>query len=81
MNYIVGKIGVRFPGLTHPGIIGTSPSHDLLNIWNERERKLAETDTGSLKLCEVVHQRPLASLPTPKNCLLGKVQIHMLCTL
>ncbi|KAJ4763714.1 hypothetical protein LUZ62_074089 [Rhynchospora pubera] len=66
--------GVRFPGLTHPGIIGTAPSHDLLNIWNERERKLAETDTGSLKLCEVVHQRPLASLPTPKNCLLGKIK-------
>ncbi|KAJ1698320.1 hypothetical protein LUZ63_006832 [Rhynchospora breviuscula] len=66
--------GVRFPGLTHPGIIGTAPSHDLLNIWNERERKLAETDTGFLKLCEVVHQRPLASLPTPKNCLLGKIK-------
>ncbi|KAF3327511.1 putative formamidase [Carex littledalei] len=66
--------GVRFPGLTHPGIIGTAPSHDLLNIWNERERKLAETDTGSLKLCEVLHQRPLASLPTPKNCLLGKIK-------
>ncbi|KAJ4754610.1 hypothetical protein LUZ62_089015 [Rhynchospora pubera] len=66
--------GVRFPGLTHPGIIGTAPSHDLLNIWNERERKLAETDTGSLKLCEVVYQRPLASMPTPKNCLLGKIK-------
>ncbi|KAI5000566.1 hypothetical protein ZWY2020_005155 [Hordeum vulgare] len=66
--------GVRFPGLTHPGIVGTAPSAELLNIWNERERKLAETGHESLKLCEVLHQRPLANLPTSDNCLLGKIQ-------
>jgi acetamidase/formamidase len=65
--------GVRFPGLTHPGIVGTAPSVELLNIWNERERKLIETSHESLKLCEVLHQRPLANLPTSENCLLGKV--------
>ncbi|AQL00223.1 Pentatricopeptide (PPR) repeat protein-like [Zea mays] len=64
--------GVRFPGLTHPGIVGTAPSAELLNIWNEREKRLAETSPQTLKLCEVLHQRPLANLPTPENCLLGK---------
>ncbi|XP_072952238.1 uncharacterized protein [Typha angustifolia] len=66
--------GVRFPGLTHPGIIGTAPSIELLNIWNEREKKLVESGTQSHKLCEVLHQRPLANLPTPRNCLLGKIK-------
>ncbi|CAL5369404.1 unnamed protein product [Camellia sinensis] len=66
--------GVRFPGLTHPGVIGTAPSMELLNIWNERERKLEETGLQTLKLCEVLHSRPLANLPTSKGCLLGKIQ-------
>jgi len=66
-------IGVRFPGITHPGIIGTAPSMELLNIWNERERDVAENGIQSLKLCEVLHSRPLANLPTEKSCLLGKV--------
>ncbi|PWZ29337.1 putative formamidase C869.04 [Zea mays] len=64
--------GVRFPGLTHPGIVGTAPSAKLLNVWNEREKRLAETSPQTLKLFEVLHQRPLANLPTPENCLLGK---------
>ncbi|KAK9061901.1 hypothetical protein SSX86_019085 [Deinandra increscens subsp. villosa] len=64
--------GVRFPGLTHPGIIGTAPSMELLNIWNERERELEENGLKSLKLCEVLHSRPLANLPSTKGCLLGK---------
>ncbi|KAJ4958310.1 hypothetical protein NE237_025421 [Protea cynaroides] len=66
--------GVRFPGLTHPGIIGTAPSTELLQIWNERERELVETGLQSMKLCEVLHTRPLANLPTPKSCLLGKIE-------
>ena len=65
--------GVRFPGLTHPGIIGTAPSKELLRIWNERERQLEESGLSSLTLCEVVHQRPLANLPIAKGCLLGNV--------
>ena len=67
--------GVRFPGLTHPGIVGTAPSLELLYIWNERESKLVEDGPDSLKLCEVLHQRPVANLPTAKNCLLGMVSI------
>ncbi|KAG1347901.1 hypothetical protein COCNU_06G017300 [Cocos nucifera] len=66
--------GVRFPGLPHPGVVGTAPSPELLSIWNEREKKLAEEGPGSLTLCQVVHQRPLVSLPTAKNCLLGLIE-------
>ncbi|GAB2279562.1 hypothetical protein Dimus_014205 [Dionaea muscipula] len=66
--------GVRFPGLTHPGIVGTAPSMELLNIWNERERQLEENGDKSYKLCEVLHLRPLANLPSNKGCLLGKIQ-------
>lgn len=65
--------GVRFPGLTHPGIIGTAPSMELLNIWNEREREVEENGLQTLKLCEVLHSRPLANLPSTKGCHLGKV--------
>jgi formamidase len=72
-NSILRVSGVRFPGLTHPGIVGTAPSVELLNIWNEREKILAETSPETLRVCEVLHQRPLANLPTPENCLLGKV--------
>lgn len=66
--------GVRFPGLTHPGVVGTAPSLELLHIWNEREKKLLEDGPNSLKLCEVLHQRPLANLPTSRSCLLGTIQ-------
>ena len=30
--------GVRFAGLIHPGLIGTAPSTELLNMWNTREK-------------------------------------------
>ncbi|XVF17545.1 hypothetical protein REPUB_Repub10bG0132600 [Reevesia pubescens] len=70
---IPAKPGVRFPGLTHPGIIGTAPSMELLNIWNEREREVEENGHKSLKLCEVLHSRPLANLPSTKGCHLEKL--------
>ncbi|XVF15444.1 hypothetical protein REPUB_Repub09cG0153900 [Reevesia pubescens] len=66
--------GVRFPGLTHPGIVGTAPSMELLNIWNERESEVEENGHKSLKLCEVLHSRPLANLPSTKGCHLGKIK-------
>ncbi|GAB2227409.1 hypothetical protein Droror1_Dr00009229 [Drosera rotundifolia] len=66
--------GVRFPGLTHPGIVGTAPSKELLDIWNKREQHLEENGLNSYKLCEVLHTRPLANLPSSKGCLLGKVE-------
>ncbi|XP_042481354.1 formamidase-like isoform X2 [Macadamia integrifolia] len=64
--------GVRFPGIIHPGLIGTAPSMELLKIWNERERELEEEGHKSMTLSEVLHQRPFADLPTPEACLLGK---------
>ena len=65
--------------MTHPGIIGTAPSKQLLDIWNERERDVEENGLQSLKLCEVLHSRPLANLPSSKGCLLGKVTSRVKC--
>ncbi|KAJ4950624.1 hypothetical protein NE237_027456 [Protea cynaroides] len=66
--------GVRFAGIPHPGLIGTAPSMELLNIWNQRERELLEEGHKSMALSEVLHQRPFACLPTPEACLLGKIE-------
>ena len=52
-------VGVRFPGLIHPGLIGTAPSHELLKIWNDRESKLVEDGEKNLSLTNVLHTRPL----------------------
>jgi formamidase len=65
---------VRFPGLAHPGIIGTAPSHDLLETWNERERALI--DRGPEDETAVNHETreeepPLALPPEPNDVLLG----------
>jgi formamidase len=55
--------GVRFTGITHPGLIGTAPSHDLLAEWNRREGALIATDPDAVP--------PLALPPNPENALLG----------
>ena len=36
--------GVRFTGITHPGLFGTAPSAELLALWNKRERALIATE-------------------------------------
>src|SRR6188472_3201264 len=36
--------GVRYTGITHPGLFGTAPSADLLAQWNRREQALIDTD-------------------------------------
>lgn len=66
--------GVRFPGLTHPGLIGTAPSKELLDIWNSREATLEKNGPHSIKLCDVLHTRPLANLPTTEGAVLGMVK-------
>lgn len=66
--------GVRFPGLTHPGLIGTAPSKELLDIWNAREAALEKNGPHSIKLCDVLHTRPLANLPTAEGAVLGMVK-------
>ena len=65
--------GVRFAGLIHPGLIGTAPSVELLELWNQREKKLVDEEgTASEKtLCGCLHTRPLACLPEPKGAMLG----------
>jgi formamidase len=69
--------GVRFPGLIHPGLIGTAPSKELLDIWNTREKALVdaggETGEKATTLCGCLHTRPLACLPEEKGACLGKV--------
>jgi hypothetical protein len=65
--------GVRFPGLIHPGLIGTAPSKELLDIWNTREAQLEKDGADAVTLGAVLHTRPLANLPKSKGALLGKV--------
>jgi formamidase len=58
--------GVRFAGLTHPGLIGCAPSAELLAKWNKREAELIATNPNRVP--------PLAAPPNPKNALLGKLK-------
>ncbi|RJL32724.1 formamidase [Bailinhaonella thermotolerans] len=55
--------GVRFTGITHPGLFGTAPSADLLARWNARERALIATDPDRVP--------PLALPPLEENTLAG----------
>jgi formamidase len=57
--------GVRFAGLTHPGLIGCAPSHELLAKWNAREQALIDTDPARVP--------PLANPPLTDNALLGQI--------
>jgi formamidase len=58
--------GVRFAGITHPGLIGCAPSHELLAKWNQRERELVASDPNRVP--------PLATLPNPENAVLGTLK-------
>ena len=58
--------GVRFAGLTHPGLIGCAPSAELLAKWNKREAELVATNPNRVP--------PLANLPNPKNAVLGSLK-------
>ncbi|GAA1090341.1 formamidase [Nocardiopsis composta] len=55
--------GVEFTGITHPGLFGTAPSHDLLARWNARERALIATDPDRVP--------PLALPPLEDGVLAG----------
>ncbi|HXG31443.1 MAG TPA: formamidase [Thermodesulfobacteriota bacterium] len=57
---------VRFAGLTHPGLIGCAPSHELLAKWNKREAELISTNPNRVP--------PLAAPPNPQNAILGRVK-------
>ncbi|GAA6057519.1 hypothetical protein JCM3770_000564 [Rhodotorula araucariae] len=56
--------GVRFAGITHPGIIGTAPSQELLDEWNRREQQLIDEHPGA---CPAV-----ALGPEPRNVYVGQ---------
>jgi formamidase len=56
---------VSFPGLIHPGLMGTAPSAELLAKWNKREAALIATDPHRVP--------PLALPPEPREAVLGKV--------
>ncbi|MFP5274025.1 formamidase [Coleofasciculus sp.] len=58
--------GVRFAGITHPGLIGCAPSADLLAKWNKREAELVATNPNRVP--------PLAALPNPQNAILGSLK-------
>ena len=45
--------------MIHPGLIGTAPSHELLAIWNKRERALVEEGEKARTLCAHLATRPL----------------------
>ncbi|WP_053959848.1 formamidase [Sulfobacillus thermosulfidooxidans] len=58
--------GVKFAGISHPGLIGCAPSHALLEEWNKREQELVATDPNRVP--------PLGLLPLAENALLGTLK-------
>lgn len=58
--------GVRFAGITHPGLIGCAPSAELLAMWNKREAELIGSDPNRVP--------PLAAPPTPLHALAGSLK-------
>ncbi|WP_296402304.1 formamidase [Psychrobacter sp.] len=56
---------VEFAGIIHPGLIGTLPSHDLLQKWNEREQALVDTNPDRVPV--------LANMPFAKTAHMGKM--------
>jgi formamidase len=55
--------GIRYTGITHPGLFGTAPSAALLDRWNRREQALIDTDPSRVP--------PLGLPPTPESALAG----------
>lgn len=56
---------VSFVGITHPGLMGTAPSKDLLATWNAREAALIATNPTRVP--------PLALPPEPEMAILGSL--------
>ncbi|MEP0915994.1 acetamidase/formamidase family protein [Leptolyngbya sp. DQ-M1] len=67
--------GVRFAGITHPGLIGCAPSHELLATWNKREAELMSSQPDRRTYGAEIKGdlATLAALPNPKNAILGQV--------
>ncbi|PPQ81300.1 hypothetical protein CVT26_015209 [Gymnopilus dilepis] len=56
--------GVRFAGVTHPGLIGTAPSAELLATWNKREGELIAAHQNAVP--------PVAFPPEPIGAYVGQ---------
>ncbi|KAF8807641.1 Acetamidase/Formamidase [Phlegmacium glaucopus] len=56
--------GVRFAGVTHPGLIGTAPSAELLATWNKREGELIAAHAHAVP--------PVAFPPEPIGAYVGQ---------
>ena len=65
--------GVRFAGITHPGLIGCAPSQKLLDTWNARERALVEKGEKDELPPWKPKIPPYAALPNPENAVLGSL--------
>ncbi len=67
---------VHYEGKIHPGLIGTAPSQDLLEEWNERERALMdrhEEDPDSIPNHPTGESEPpVANPPTEDGALPGE---------
>ena len=59
--------GVRFAGITHPGLIGCAPSRELLETWNKREKALVAKGGPPWK----PEIPALAALPNRDRAVLG----------
>lgn len=55
--------GIRYTGITHPGLFGTAPSAELLQRWNRREQALIDRDPDRVP--------PLGLPPLEENALAG----------
>src|SRR5699024_1244323 len=53
---------VRFEGLTHPGIMATAPSAEMLAKWNKREGALIATDPDRVPPLALPHEPDKAVL-------------------
>jgi formamidase len=58
--------GVRYTGITHPGLFGTAPSAQLLAEWNRREQALIDRDPNRVP--------PLALPPLEDGVLAGTLR-------
>jgi formamidase len=56
---------VEFTGIMHPGLMGTAPSHELLQRWHKREGDLIATDPNRVP--------PLALPPEPSDAVLASL--------
>lgn len=69
---------VNYEGKIHPGLIGTAPSHELLEEWNEREQELIDKHTSDPESIPNhptgKDQPPVANPPTKKGALMGEME-------